>query len=368
MHVSSESLQTCKDPLSEIIHDELDEWHFASTTDVYSLAGWGRPTTEALQYEEREGCLIGGCIKHILMTPRNSLLGDGTVLSQSAAAYSAGHTLFVNLDAKHEDAVHSNILGSASVLNALSTIISMSSSTDILANLYSIPNISDHIPQEYTQMRSLRIGVHSPVDIHVYDAKGNHTGRARNPIPDSDLDFVEEKIPGGSYSIIGEDKYVSIEGVTPGDVYTVNVRGTGEGTFDLDIDESLGDMIVATSSFRSVPVTVGMSATTSVRVGGISRGKLSVGDLLRVDEQGVNLMRSENTVMVEDSKKEMASRRSRSRASSTLLISEPSPAMMDVDMNDHVNRIVDLMKKNKRFLSSLSVGDRAFLLDILQML
>lgn len=355
------------------LHDDIDDWHFASTTEVYSFAGWGVPTLSSLRYVERNTCIIGGCVDHLSIVPEDSILGDGTVLTRSASSYESvvpsSRFAFVNLGKDHEDAVHSNILGSTGVLNALSMIMSTSSSRALASSVYAIPNISERIPEEYTRVKSLRISVHSPVDLHVYDVDGNHTGPAKNPIPDSDFYFIEQEIPGSKYSFFGEDKYVTISGISSDagsasspETYVVNVRGIGEGSFTLITEQFAGDILVASSSFENIPVNIGTSATTSVTVG-VS------------EDVGRSIEMSDLEIMSSPSGSEADSRitiRSKSSRQHEIRASTSQPAASDestsFDMETHIDRIVDLMKRNRLFLKSLSGPDRAVLLDLLEIL
>ena len=89
------------------------------------------------------------------------------------------------------------------------------------------------------------LSVHSPVNIHVYDASGNHTGLTENG------DF-EANIPGSSYDSLDEAKFIFLpaEGV-----YTVKLVATGEGNFDFKIRKFADDVNTQTVLYRDVPLT-----------------------------------------------------------------------------------------------------------------
>lgn len=96
------------------------------------------------------------------------------------------------------------------------------------------------------------VSVESPVELHVYDNAGNHTGLTALPgMPDAGL-IIEEGIPGSTYEELLESKfvYLSEEGT-----YTIRLNATGEGTFNLRLRSYQDDQVVRTIVYLRVPLT-----------------------------------------------------------------------------------------------------------------
>lgn len=88
----------------------------------------------------------------------------------------------------------------------------------------------------------------SPVDVHIYDSQGRHTGPNENGA-------IDREIPGVSYDIFGHYKHFFLP--DNGEEYTVKAVGTDKGTFDLRLTEYEKDKIKKTRVFNDVPVEVG---------------------------------------------------------------------------------------------------------------
>ena len=95
------------------------------------------------------------------------------------------------------------------------------------------------------------VSVHSPVELHVYDAANNHTGPTQNG-------EFETKIPGSFYDTTGESKYVFL----PNDgQYRFVIQGTDTGTFDLKVQNYQASSLATTALYRDVPTTSTAKAT-----------------------------------------------------------------------------------------------------------
>jgi hypothetical protein len=93
---------------------------------------------------------------------------------------------------------------------------------------------------------------HSPVEVHIYDQSGNHTGPIAN-------NGIEYGIPGVDYEVSGHNKFIFLP-TDEGQQYQVVAKGLDLGTFDLRISEIDNGQYLTTQIFNDVPV----NTTTSV--------------------------------------------------------------------------------------------------------
>ncbi|MDP3954504.1 MAG: alpha/beta fold hydrolase [bacterium] len=108
----------------------------------------------------------------------------------------------------------------------------------------------------------------SPVEVHIYDSEGRHTG----PIDGG----IEYGVPGVDYEIYGHEKFVFI----PADgEYSVVALGLDNGTFDLSIRHNQDGVVTEAEIFNDVPV----SPLTKVRFD--TNGKDKINEI-EVDENG----------------------------------------------------------------------------------
>ena len=115
-----------------------------------------------------------------------------------------------------------------------------------------IAYIYNNKPASKDTSRLLKVSVHSPVSIDVYDPQGNHTGRKVNANSDSDIEVIEENIPNSYYVEFGEDKYT---GFDASENMRVSLQGTGTGTFTLETQETIGNTVVKEEIFKDIPVS-----------------------------------------------------------------------------------------------------------------
>jgi hypothetical protein len=109
---------------------------------------------------------------------------------------------------------------------------------------------------ELCELKGESLKIHSPLSIDITDQAGNHSG----PLSDGS---IENSIPGADYEVWGDEKYVFLP--TDGNQnYTINVAGTGTGTFTLD-DESINDDVTTqTQIFSDLSVTPTLTGTVSL--------------------------------------------------------------------------------------------------------
>lgn len=217
-------------------HSTLDTWLPPAGIRVSQIAGWGIDTMSSLEYT----------IPHFFSaSPSRAPLGkndgDGTVLIQSAATPIPNSSRYYVDLGDYTGVTHENIFAAIGIQRLIENILK--GETDLPAT------VATEYPDDIHGF--ITIAMHSPVDINLYDEEGNHTGPIPNPAPSSDLNYVEESIPGSTYVAYGEDKYITIHDDKK---YRLELKGTDEGVFTLQItDGRRAEPIVTT--FADVPVT-----------------------------------------------------------------------------------------------------------------
>ena len=266
---------------AEKTHAQIDAWlppdldnNGEYDIEVIQIAGWGNQTIRGMRYEIDDdaffACTPNGSLcdefPGVMATPLMTSKGDETVVLQSAAPMSV-ETWYVNLAKLDEEGdekkEHATIMTASPVINLLNSIIRETPRTNILYTSQSTPS-GAHITQ---------LEMHSPVEMHVYDVEGNHTGY----ITDADgFTYFEERIPGSSMLRFGESVYIFLNA---DETYRVTLDGIGNGTFTLKVKETLDDAPVGEIVYKDIPVTE------------FSTGEITVGSIvntsgLSVDYEG----------------------------------------------------------------------------------
>lgn len=100
-----------------------------------------------------------------------------------------------------------------------------------------------------------KISVHSPVDLHIYDAAGNHAG------PVSGGGF-ENNLPGVGYDMLGHEKFAFLPS---GGEYVVKLKATNFGEFSFYSSQVNNGEISSTAYYNQIPVKA--SSTAEIIVG-----------------------------------------------------------------------------------------------------
>ncbi len=237
----------------ESIHSSIDNWHFPSTTRLTKLLGWGLPTTRALYYERDKHCKNKD--KSKCKIDYNTILsssGDGTVLTSSANDLNLA--TFINLkkinNSTKDNIEHFNLLESNEILGEIKN--------KIINSEYNI-NYGDYFSktEPVDNDKWLTIKIYSPIDIHLYDNLGRHTGIIHDSDPSKGKFHYEKNIPLSYYADFGNVKMVSV----PFDKdYEIVLEGSGNGVFTLDAEVSQHNQIIGTTSFEEIPVTPSLNA------------------------------------------------------------------------------------------------------------
>ncbi len=225
---------------AEIFHDNVDNLDPSDYgVEAYNIVGCGTPTLDKIFILNKEN---GGTEYNISYTN-----GDGTVSQKSAEAMPALKTYYV------KNAVHSLMPSTSGVKELVTSILN---NEDIDLSSYS--NISKNI-SDCKLPNGKIVSFHSPIDLHIYDSQGRHTG------PNENGD-IEQNIPGIAYDIIDGNKFAYLPG---GEDYMIKGSATGSGTFNARIQKVASEIVVETQYFNSI------SLTTSTRVE-ITSGSINI--------------------------------------------------------------------------------------------
>lgn len=265
---------------SDIIHSILDPFSWPATISKWSILGWGKDTTKGILYSEKEKCHNSSCNIEAVFKTETTKMGDGTVVAPSAT-YNSGTAVSLDLDniSKQEkrQIAHANILGASSTLSAIDDIIVRNPADDekvIIEKLSKIPGVTIGEPDYTKEKVSLVLSTHSPVELHVYDSEGNHTGLIPKPIGLEDVEdglytFYDNDIIGSSFKVI-QDNFGSNESYVylPDDNgmnYTAVIKGNDFGEFTYKITRVREGKELDTVEYSNIPVTPLTVVTTAVQ-------------------------------------------------------------------------------------------------------
>src|SRR3989344_645657 len=237
--------------------DKLDAWVPPADIKVIQIAGWGLDTIRGIRYDD---CDILLCPDNLSNLDRELLLvhdGDGTVVIPSAVAMEGVESYYVNLPDNNiflkRNRDHADIMEVLSLRNLIKGLL--------INDIADLPDfVSTEKPTPKDEDKKLRFRIHSPVSLDLY-SEGNHTGLIENQNFDG-LQGIEQQIPNSYYLEFGETKYAGADtfATTP-----VVFAGEANGTFTLEIDEVLGDAVVASTTFADIPVITGTRITTDIQ-------------------------------------------------------------------------------------------------------
>jgi pimeloyl-ACP methyl ester carboxylesterase len=100
------------------------------------------------------------------------------------------------------------------------------------------------------------ISVFSPVDIFVTDQNGNNLGLSEDK-------SVMNEIPNADFEIWGDHKFVYLP-TDNGQTYTINLQGTGAGTFTLLSDDIINNQTTKSQVFYNLPVTTSLTGQVNL--------------------------------------------------------------------------------------------------------
>jgi pimeloyl-ACP methyl ester carboxylesterase len=254
---------------AESMHWILDPWTPPTSTNVYQVAGWGLDTLSSIKYETAN--VEGNTF--IFPNPQIVIDGDDTVVIPSALAMSTStenvSRWWLNLSEYNEDIpwyepnrVHKDIF-EVDVLR------------DFIKN-YIVTHSTTTPPQFITgseptsgSSERLHFFLHSPLALSAHDKMGR------------EISATTSTLPRALYKRFGEVQYISLPS---GSFPQLKLTGFASGLFTLDINEVIGNNIIASTTFSGLPTTT----TTRARMDFID-GKISGASPLRIDMNGDGL-------------------------------------------------------------------------------
>jgi hypothetical protein len=248
------------------LHSTLDAWTPPVGVSVFQIAGWGNDSTIAgIDFYEQPKDIFGTGILGYSGEYRPIFTedGDGTVPVPSALLMSTStdnvKRYWANL--KVEGTNHGTILSSAHLKEFIGNLISGDAT---------VPESVSETPFASDASKKLIFVLHSPLTLELYDKNGNHTGL-------NGAGLVEDNIPSTHYGEFGDVKYAI---AAAGSTYKLVMKGQGNGTFSLDIQEQSGNTVTQTTTLADIPVTSSTLAALTITSGAIDASSL------QVDENG----------------------------------------------------------------------------------
>ncbi|MBU6323670.1 MAG: hypothetical protein KGI41_02170 [Patescibacteria group bacterium] len=253
-------------------HAALDTWTPPASIEVDQIAGWGNDTVAGIDFYDNPLAKVANADAAFQKEYRPIFTedGDGTVPTPSAlqmASSTSVHRYWVDLNkilrTSGQTYKHADIFAAADVRSFINGLLGASS-------IGQPDTIYPTQPKPIKEDKKLIFILHSPLTLQLTDSSGNATGLSANG-------SVTQNISGAEYGQFGETQYV----IAPaGSSYTVQMHGKAAGTFSLDLEESEGGTITASSSITNVPTTANTTATLAVS------GSVSGAGQLSVDENG----------------------------------------------------------------------------------
>jgi len=256
--------------------------------EVSVISGWGLDTLSAIQYSGQRRCTPPAFSRQVfsLCSTQTTLhhdpvftrLGDKTVVLMSTLGLPAAltpapdRTYFVDLSGYNAQRFrvsrnHADLLEvpqvASLIASMLHTPIQSNEATGLLPEY-----VATTSPNAASLPRQIRVSVHSPVSLNLYDEEGRHTGlvasSTQSDVATSSPLFgvLEELVPGSQYYHFGEAKYLSFaEPLSLPTVHigttsrTLQIRSIGSGLLTVDVEYVDGDNVIDKTSFTDIPVT-----------------------------------------------------------------------------------------------------------------
>ena len=248
------------------IHTTIDNQVIPVSIEVHQIAGWGEDTLSGIEYWTGQECRItlssGKCLAFrdkMQYSPEISIDGDGTVMVPSALAMSESGNVkrwWVDLDDYDKwnvyEREHADILEVGQLRDFIKNNLLTKTTDNLPSYIYNSQPTSD------VSGKKLQYILHSPLDLSIRDNNGNLVNSATSTIPD------------GRFKRFGEVQYISVPVNTP---HTLELDGTGTGSFTLEMREAVNEQIIATTTFAAIPCATGMRVTMVVPDGGIQNAQ-----------------------------------------------------------------------------------------------
>lgn len=232
-------------------HNQYDNYTFPSHIRVVQVAGWGVPTTKAVEYLTYHG--------YSSYDTKFTIEGDSTVVYASAVSSTTDETYFFDVEKyrknENNSTQHRDLLSADAMQTLLTSIIKKEGITE--------NNFISSIKPEATNVSDkLIISTHSPVILGAYDQFGNFTGIDPTQDLSADILSISENIPGSIFTYTGESQNIFLpkEGN-----YNFIYKGTGVGPTTVTIKTFVADVAEPVVSYTDIPTTSSTSAAFTVQ-------------------------------------------------------------------------------------------------------
>lgn len=230
-------------------HRDLDNYQFPDHIRVVQVAGWGSPTTKAVNY----------ALNHNTpgFTTDITREGDGTVVYSSAVSSSADETYFFNIFDYNEfsqtNSKHKDLLNTSSIQNLIESVVkNVTVATSFISNGKPSPsNLEDQ----------LIVTIHSPIILGAYDQHGNFTGIDPRQDLSADILDIKEEIPSSTFSYTSDSQSIFLP---KNGIYNFIYKGIGSGPTTVKIDNFSSDNITHIASFTDIPTSQNTAASFDV--------------------------------------------------------------------------------------------------------
>lgn len=246
-------------------HASIDAWVPPVGVSLFQIAGWGVPSISGVDFYDEKN-ILGATVGHKRQyKPIFVEDGDGVVPVPSALMMGAStaevQRFWFDLDSLSDitdsDYDHTNIFEAPPLREFIGNL--MQGSTALSQFVSTAQPVS-------TSEKKLVFQLHSPLTLGIYDAANNHTGLNKDGT-------IDENIPGVEYGQFGEVQYL----ISPaGQAYRLALEGLAAGSFSLDVQEQVGNTIVASTTFAGVPTTASTTVSFAITSGIADASSLQV--------------------------------------------------------------------------------------------
>ena len=161
--------------------------------------------------------------------------GDDTVPVVSADSFTnTTQTYFI------KGATHLGLISDSIPLALIDNLVSGNS------NPAADSSVSENLSDCPMPPPTYRFSTHSPVQLNVYDASGNHVGLNSNG------NRVDLQIPDSDYQTLGYNSFIDVPATTS--VYRIVANATSSGSFTLDVDSINGTIITNRINYVNIPL------------------------------------------------------------------------------------------------------------------
>ena len=258
-------------PFAEELHDSVDYLNLSSIKS-YNFAGCGESTIGKIKVKQ-EKSWIGKIFGNKEDYEIGYTDGDETVPLISSSQTIGSEIYYVK-------GISHGLLPSASGVKE-NILAVLKNEGIVFGNVLKDDNLDCGIKGDV-------VSTHSPVELHIYDKEGNHTG----PNENGDIEYG---VPGVKYDQINDINYVFLP---EGNNYKIVTKATDTGGFSLKIEKQKGEEILNTYDWTLIPLK------TQKSIGEIWIGPdyLTTDYNLKMDDNGDGIIDEEYPVSFDGTK------------------------------------------------------------------